>query len=372
MASFPTFRASSADPFERGRQLGAASAAQVRGSVDVYTETFAHYTGLAWPEVRELAARFHDPIAAYDPEIAREIEGIAAGAELAVEDVLAINARSEIMFGLKVVPPSECTSFYVGPSASADGHVLLGQNWDWRPRTSETTILAEIEQGDRPAFVMCAEAGLVGKIGFNAAGIGVAANALVSDLDRGEPGVPFHVVLRGILNARTLEEAVGAVIRARRSASANYVIGSATGHGVNVETGPGGVEHAYLTHPEGDLLAHSNHFRCAISFCDVAVGEWLDSPVRVQTMADNLERDRGTLSLASIPALLTDHTGAPNSVCRHPDESLPVVERNSTVASWVIDLTDRVASLCRDTPCTGEFVPVTPAFAAETATAGAA
>lgn len=368
---FPRFAASSEDAFERGRQLGAASAGQVRGSVEVYAETFAHHTGLGWAEVRERAAGFYDPIAAYDGEIAREIEGIAAGAAVTVEDVLAINARTEIMFGLSVLPPSECTSFYVGPAATADGHVLIGQNWDWRTRTSETTILAEIDQGARPSFVMLAEAGLVGKLGFNSAGIGVAANALISDLDRGRPGVPFHVVLRGILNAETLEEAVGAVIRAKRSASANYLIGSSTGHGVNVETGPGGVEHAYVTHPEGDVLAHSNNFRCAIAFRDASAGNWVDSPVRVDTMTEHLRAGHGSHSLRSIPELLTDHACYPNAICRHPDETQHEVERSSTVASWVIDLTEQLASVCNGPPCTGTFVPLVPGFSGSPRTGAA-
>jgi isopenicillin-N N-acyltransferase like protein len=360
---FPAFCASSDDAYERGRQLGSAAARHIRGSVDVYAETFRHYTGLAWSDVRRHAGRFHDPIAAYDPEIAREIEGIAAGASLPVEDVLAVNARSEIMFGLKATPPSECTSFYVGPSATADGHVLVGQNWDWRTRTEATTILAEVGQGARPSFLMLAEAGLVGKIGFNSAGIGVAANALVSDIDRGEPGVPFHVVLRGILNASTLEEAVAAVMRARRSASANYLIASATGHAVDIETGPGGVEHAFMTHPDEDVLAHSNHFTCAISFGDASVGEWLSSPVRIDTMRTALQARRGTLTRETLPDLLSDHTAFPNSICRHPDETEHEVEQSSTVASWVIDLSDLRASVCNGPPCSGSFVPVEPTFA---------
>ena len=361
--AFPRFTVESDDPFERGRALGAATGLRIRGSIEVYAETFAHYTGLEWPDVRVRAERFRAPIEAYDREIAREIEGLAAGASVPVEDILAINARSEIMFGLKVTPPPECTSFYVGPAASADGHVLLGQNWDWRTRTAATTILAEVSQGSRPAFVMLAEAGLVGKIGFNAAGVGVVVNVLISDIDRGDPGVPVHVVLRGILNAPTLEDAVAAVLRARRSASANYLIASATGHAVDVETGPGGVEHVYIAHPEKDLLAHSNHFACGIGFGDASVGEWTDSPVRLETMRSRLEGAHGVLTRAALPQLLSDHTAFPNGVCRHPDPTNHEVERSSTVASWIVDLTEQTASVCAGPPCSGTFVPLVPAFA---------
>jgi isopenicillin-N N-acyltransferase-like protein len=363
-SEFPAFRVSSGDAFERGRQLGAAAKRQVHGSVAVYEETFAHYTGRSWPQIRALAAEFAAPIAAYDPEILREIEGIAAGASLEVADVLAVNARTEIMFGLGAQPPHECTSFFAGPPATADGHVLVGQNWDWRTRTEDTTILVEVQQGDRPAFLMLAEAGLVGKIGFNAAGIGVAANALVSDLDRGDRAVPFHVVLRGILNARTLEEGVTAVVGARRAASANYLVATAAGHAVNVETGPGGAEAAYVSHPVDGILAHANNFTCATSFGDKSVGDWLDSPVRVERLDTLLRERHGSLTRDAVPELLRDHTCHPNAICRHPDPAQHPVERSSTVASWVIDLTDATATICSGPPCEGRYVELAPGFGA--------
>jgi isopenicillin-N N-acyltransferase-like protein len=350
------------DPFERGFQLGRASAEYVRESLAVYEETFAYYTGLGWEAIRERAAAFLAPIERYDELIAREIKGLAAGASVALEDVLAINARTEIMFGLSVLPPAECTSFFVGPSASSDGHALIGQNWDWRTRTARTTLLVEVEQQPRPSFLMLAEAGLVGKLGFNAAGLGVAANTLVSDLDRGIAGVPFHVVLRGILNSRSLSEAVDAVTRADRAASANYLIGTTAGSAVNIETAPGGADTAFRVDAANGLIAHANNFDAAVPFTDASLGRWVDSPVRKRVLGRMLESHRGTLNRRSIPRLLKDHTCLPNAICRHPDTAQHEVERSSTVASWVIDLTDQIASVCAGPPCQGSYIDVSPSF----------
>jgi isopenicillin-N N-acyltransferase-like protein len=365
MSTFPSFSAASADPFERGRQLGAASARFVHESVDVYRETFTYYAKLDWDQVRELAAAFREPITAYDEQIMREMDGLAAGAGVEPEDILAVNARTEIMFGVASrVGPSECTSFFVGPSASADGHVLVGQNWDWRTRCAESTILAEVDQGpDRPAFVMLAEGGLVGKLGYNAAGIGVVTNAMISDRDKGQIGVPFHVVLRGLLNATTLEEALAAIVRAPRAASANYLIASATGHALDVETGPGGVETVFLTQPTADLLAHSNHYTCAIPFADVGAATWDDSSCRIDVMRRFLDDHRGELSRELVVEVLRDHEGHPHSLCRHPDEAAPVVEQAMTVGSWVIDLTDLVSDIAAGPPCETPYEELTPAFA---------
>jgi isopenicillin-N N-acyltransferase-like protein len=361
-STFPTIAVSSADPYERGRQYGEQAADRVAGSVDVYRETFDHYTGLPWERIRELAAEFRGPIAAYDPAIMREIEGIAAGARLPLEDVLAVNVRTEVMYGISSAAPHECTSFYAGPAATADGHVLMGQNWDWRARCEETSVLVEVDQGDGRSFLMHAEAGLVGKLGWNSDGVGVAANMLVSSRDRGEPGVPFHVVLRGILNARSLEEAVAAVVRARRAASANYLIGSAAGYGVDLETGPGGIESFYTIKPTDDLLAHANNFTCAIDFVDTGLERVPDSPGRTARMQLNLAEHRGALTRESLTELLREHDAHPGSICRHDYEASPPVERACTVMSWVIDLTAGLASICRGRPCEGEYVDLAPSF----------
>jgi isopenicillin-N N-acyltransferase-like protein len=362
---FPYFKASSSDPYERGRQLGEASADYVRGSIDVYQETFAHYAKLDWDQVRTFASEFRDPIAEYDEQIMAEMDGIAAGAGVPAEDILAVNARTEIMFGAGAKGPSECTSFYVGPTATPDGHVLVGQNWDWRTRCTDTTILAEVDQGGtRPSFVMLAEGALVGKLGFNDAGIGVAANALVADLDKGERQVPFHIILRGILNSHTVEEALSAIVRSRRAASANYVIASATGRGVGVETGPGGVESVYLTQPTADLYAHSNHFTCGVTWCDIGVTKWLDSPGRISSMGKFLDDNHGALSREKVAEGMRNHDGHPNSVCRHPDTSEHEVEQGMTVASWIIDLTAMSADITCGPPCESDYEVFRPSFAA--------
>jgi isopenicillin-N N-acyltransferase-like protein len=368
-STFPSFRVSSADPYERGRQYGEQTAEYVAGSVDVYRETFGYYTKLPWEDIRKLASEFREPIAAYDPAILREIEGIAAGADLPVEDVLAINVRTEVMFGIANAMPHECTSFYVGPTATADGHVLLGQNWDWRSRCEETTVLVEVDQGDGRSFVMLAEAGLVGKLGWNSDGVAVAANLLVTDQDRGDRAVPFHIVLRGILNARSLEEAVAAVVRARRAASANYLIGSAAGYGVDLETGPGGIENVFMIKPTDDLIGHANNFTCAITFGDVGLEKVPDSPGRTMSMQSNLTEHRGSLTRESMTEILRVHDGHPGSICRHDDEAEPPIERACTVASWVIDLTDNVASICRGRPCENDFADFAPAFRGSLVTA---
>src|SRR5207247_4924557 len=112
---------------------------------------------------------------------------------------LAINVLTEIMFSAVARQVAvECTSFAALPEVTADGHVLIGQNWDWKPQTLDTVLVLEVERDDGPDFVTVVEAGLLAKTGMNAAGLAVATNALISDDDHGEPGLPYHVIWRAL------------------------------------------------------------------------------------------------------------------------------------------------------------------------------
>ena len=135
------------------------------------------------------------------------------------------------------------------PRASENGHTLLGQNWDWLIHAWETTVVLESEQDEGPNFVTVVEAGLLAKTGMNAAGLGLVTNTLVSDRDVGEPGVPYHVCLRSLLDAPSIVAAVERLQRARRSSSANYVLAHADGLVVNVESTPGGSADLLLDGP---------------------------------------------------------------------------------------------------------------------------
>jgi len=227
-------------PYERGRQYGTQARDQVRLSVQAYQRVFAHYAGWDWPDVRRAAAGFEAPIAAFRPAYLDEMRGIADGAGLDLADVLAINVRTEVMYAAKArqaplaarvpVPPAECSAFAVVP-APGDSRTatLLGQNWDWLLHSAQTLIVLEARPDDGPAFVTVVEAGLLAKAGLNAAGLGLVTNALVTDADLCEPGLPYHVLLRAILDCTTVTEALVILQAGMRSSSANYLIAHASG-----------------------------------------------------------------------------------------------------------------------------------------------
>ena len=345
-------------PRERGRQYGEQARERVALSVEAYREVFAHYAGWDWDKVTEEARRFEPAIAAYDERYLDEMRGIAEGAGVPFEAVLALNVRTEVMFAAKARQaaaagrPHECSSFAVLPEASADGHTLVGQNWDWLLHSFDTVVVLEARQDEGPDFVTVVEAGLLAKTGTNSSGIGLATNALVTDHDVGKPGVPYHVVLRAILDAETISDALVAIQRAPRSSSANYLVAHEDGIAVDVEAAPGDFSRRFLLFPVDGMLVHTNHFLSpAFDLKDVSLWAMPDSPFRLERVRGAVAARYGHHSPETFQRLLADHVNYPSGVCCHPDTRLHPCEQGATVASLIMDLDVRRLRLADGHPC---------------------
>ena len=337
--------------------------AQVHLSVQAYQRVFAHYAGWDWPAVRRAAAAFEAPIAAFRPAYLDEMRGLAEGAGLDVADVLAINVRTEVMYAAKArqAPlahrtPAECSAFALVPAPRAPGEAapaLLGQNWDWLLHSARTLVVLEARQDDGPDFVTVVEAGLLAKAGLNAAGLGLVTNALVTDADVGAPGLPYHVLLRAILDCATVTEALAVLQAGMRSSSANYLIAHASGAALDVEAAPGDFTRLYPRFPDQGLLLHTNHFLSPrLHPVDVSLWAMPSSAVRLQRLqAAAPAAATGGATLDGFRALLADHADYPHSICSHPDPDEHPLEQGATIASVLMDLNARRVWLAAGNPC---------------------
>jgi isopenicillin-N N-acyltransferase-like protein len=351
-------------PYERGRQYGAQARSQVHLSVQAYQRVFAHYAGWDWPGVCRAAAAFGAPIAAFRPAYLDEMRGIADGAGLDLADVLAINVRTEVMFAAKArqAPlaarvrhwPAECSAFALVPApAASQPATFLGQNWDWLLHSAQTLVVLEVRQDDGPDFVTVVEAGLLAKTGLNAAGLGLVTNALVTDADTGTPGLPYHVLLRAILDCATVTEALQVLQAGMRSSSANYLIGHASGAALDVEAAPGDFTRLYPQLPDQGLLLHTNHFLSPrLHPVDVSLWAMPSSAVRLQRLRAGAA---GAAALDDFRALLADHADYPHSICSHPDPADHPLEQGATIASVLMDLTARRLWLAAGQPCQAPY-----------------
>lgn len=81
------------------------------------------YSKQSWPQVQEVARSFDLEIRAKWPRYHAELQGIADASKHDILDIVAINVRTEIAFGLF---SDGCTSLFW----DTPGNVFLGQNWD--------------------------------------------------------------------------------------------------------------------------------------------------------------------------------------------------------------------------------------------------
>jgi isopenicillin-N N-acyltransferase like protein len=345
--------------YQRGRQYGRQAAARVRLSVQAYQQTFAHYAGWDWPAVRREALRFEAPIGEFRPAYLDELRGIADGAGLDLADVLAINVRTEVMYSAKArqAPrtrtrlPAECSAFAVVPAPGQSGSAIIGQNWDWLLHAAQTLVVLEVRQDDGPDFVTLVEAGLLAKTGMNAAGLGLVTNALVTDADLGEPGLPYHVLLRAVLDCATVTDALEALQAGPRSSSANYLVAHASGSALDIEAAPGDFTRLYPLFPEDGVLLHTNHFLAGIHPADLALWAMPSSVIRLQ----RLRAARAARTLDDFGPLLADHADYPHGICSHPDPADHPCERGATIASVLMDLTARHIWLAAGNPCQATY-----------------
>lgn len=362
-------------PYDAGVQHGRQAQSLIADNLKIYYDRFQREAKLAPPQVRERALLYLAVIDAAEPAYGEGMRGVSDGAGIPLADVAVLNARYEILYsqysainrsqalrpgsgsaaGLSV---DGCTAFAVTPEASADGHLWLGQNWDWFPQVRG--LVLRVRRPDGLSLAAFTEAGIVGgKMGLNSRGLGLVINGLLSSADDwSRLRTPFHVRTWRILHAATLDQAVRVITNEARSCSANFLLGQANGDAkvVNVEAAP---EATCSLEPEDGTLAHANHFVDpeALRVWQPLAEEKTSTYQRARRMHGLLRGGRaaGSLHAAGLMDILRDHSGHPDSVCRHPNPALPDEERVETVVSVLEDLTARRLYVAGGTPCVTDF-----------------
>lgn len=348
-------------PRERGVRHGEQFADEIEANVRRYLDYFSTY-GVDEDVAREQAADFVPLIEDANEHYFAEMEGVAAGSDLPLEDVTIVNVRHTIVYsafadevadGPDAAPPETtdgCTSFGVQPERSGSGHTVLGQNWDWLEPID--AFIMDARPDEAPNLVTLTEAGMVGgKFGLNEHGIGYVVNGLTTPEDGANPDrKPSHVRGREILTAERLEAAIEPIISEKRPCSRNYMVGHAVGEMVDIETGPEQVSYHY---PEDGLLTHANHFQDRSTFTS-EFEQLIPHTVCRGMRIERLLSRRESIGVADAKAVLRDHFDAPTGICHHenPDEDEP----SHTKASVIMDLNERRMLAAAGPPCENEYV----------------
>jgi isopenicillin-N N-acyltransferase-like protein len=335
----------SGPPHERGRQYGQKAADRIARGTSHY---LAQLKGLSLDAagVSALVRDYLPVIEAFEPTYVEEMHGIAEGANVPFEDVVLLNARTEIL-KLAARPdlrarlagdddPDGCTGVVVLPAASKSGRLIHAQNWDWKRECAETAVVLKVRRDDGPDFLMFTEAGALGRCGFNAAGIAITANYLESDRDYRNVGVPLALIRRKVLESEHLAIAMRTVYCTQKSAANNMMVSHRDGVAIDFECAP---DETFQVQPDRGLLVHANHFVSPVALSklkDTGILNTPDSLYRDIRVRDLLQPQIGTITPDTVKAALFDDFETPWSVCRPPRRNLSN-NLSATVAMIVME-----------------------------------
>ncbi|WP_338881259.1 C45 family peptidase [Achromobacter veterisilvae] len=324
ITQFP-FVSVSGSPEARGRSYGQQAADRVRKSAAMYGQTLVDlgYDAMARTQ---LIASFAREIESFAPHYLEEMRGIAAGADVPFEDIVMVNARTEVIAkaraekkkAAELEPGDGCTGALILPTRSANGRLIHGQNWDWRAECAETAIVLRVRNDNGPDILTFVEAGGLARSGLNSAGVSITANYLESDRDFRQLGVPLSLIRRKVLEQEHFALAIKAVATTPKSCSNNIMIGMAAGFGVDYECT---TDEAFPIYPgSDDLIVHANHW-----VSEVALGKLRDTG-RASTPESayrdwrvrRLLNEKQQLTREDLKRALFDDFGTPYSVCRPP------------------------------------------------------
>jgi len=348
----------SGNPVTRGRRYGEKAKPLIDKSVGRYQKAFREAAGVNWKKALDFSRTFVKRIKEYDETLLEEMKGMAKGSGRALEEILTINLRTEILFGLKKLAAQEgCTSFCALSEITREGNTILGQNWDYKPFAAEAMLLLQVDQDTGPDILTLVEAGQLARMGMNSAGLGICNNYIECEADgmNMDKGIPTTLIRRRALNHGTYREIIGTITHTPRSFSGNYLVATAEGEGdaTDIEATP---ETVYYLFPKDGLIVHSNHFKGAgpgyVGSIRLGVENSVYRDRRLETL---LRREIWKIGSEEIMQSLKDHFGHPYSVCRHVDENKPWHDQWQTNASVIMDLTAQVMWIAPGPPCEYEY-----------------
>jgi hypothetical protein len=228
---------------DRGRQYGKHFNPGIREFLDreIY-RAFEGKPNLKRDLLRYAAACFR-AIRSECPIIADELEGMAEGTGLRLEDHVLITLHEELYHRGVLPPVSHCTAVAVGPPET-ERRTWVGQTWDWMPTVAGMSTLLEWRRDDGPSLLAYAFPGLWVGAAVNSAGLALCWTSA----DLGKPGqtprvgLPAYVLLAHLMYQPTLDAAIEAAQRNQHAGWFTFVLGDGSGRLLNVEGSPGQIE----------------------------------------------------------------------------------------------------------------------------------
>lgn len=299
---------------------------------------------------RKRAGLYIPFIQEHSPHFADELQGLAEGAGIALEDAYILQLRAELAVApdedgteeaamAREAMAHECTTFTISGKHTADGIPIAGQNADLPAGTRDVGMVMKVSPQDRPDILMLTPAGQISYIGISGQGMAVFANFL--NTGNWRAGFPRYLLSRTVLEYDSIDEALAKLSTIPRASSRNVLIMERSGNAVDMELA---VEREARLDPEDGVLAHSNHFVASeLGDCETSTPDRMNnSCLRLERMTELIRADSGSITPERTMEYFRDRENAPDAICRHLGDGpadyitfASVIARPSEGEMWV-------------------------------------
>jgi hypothetical protein len=263
------------------------------------------------------------------PEIHEELEGVAEGAGLTLEQATLITLHEELYHRGHLPKVDHCTAVAVGPPDTT-GHTYVGQTWDWMESVYGLSRMIEWRRSEGPSLLAYGYPGLWTGAGLNSAGLALCwTSANLGDKALGvRVGLPSYVLLTHLLYQETLDDVVRQAERDRHAGWFTFVMADGAGNLLNVEGSPKGIA---IERTKGRLARVLYGSR---QMTATPEGKPVAYHARCQKMYDLLAESAGRTDRKSLERYFSE-----------PQCGISVGK--ATIDMMIFDTTDRVAWLSR-------------------------
>jgi isopenicillin-N N-acyltransferase-like protein len=306
-----------------GRAQGEAFGEAIGAALLLYAEA-AERAGDDLEAISQRTRPYADAARSRVPHLVEEVEGIAEGAGVAIDEAWALNCIEEVW------PSEACVSM-------VSGHLFMHAE-QWYAGHPVGVVMAEPDDG--PAFLSPTCVGFLPAVGLSAAGFALGVDSLHTTDDR--VGVPRVLVSRSALGASDVEGLIRAACMDGRAGGYAYLIGT-LGDSLALETSA--TREAVLD----AVTAHTNH-PLSSQLKGVIADPSAGSRARL-LRAEELLANAPPTDLSDCARLLADHSSAPQTVCLHEEGP----DASGTVFGLACDLATGRMIVSDGPPCEGRW-----------------
>ena len=329
----------SGDARQRGLAYGRKFKQAIRGFAE--REIFSAFIGkpATRDEMLRYAAACLGAIQQYSPQVSEEMAGVAAGADMPIEEIALASAHEELYHRGVLPAMSHCTAVAVGPPESADGRTLVGQTWDWMPSVFGLSSMVLWKRDQGPNILCYSYPGLWAGAGLNSAGLALcwtSANLKSSGKESPIVGIPAYALIAHLLSQDSLEAVIEEARRATIAGWFTFVLADGQGRLLNLEGAPGRL---VAEHAAGRLVRVDYGSR---EMTETPAGADVDRHPRCYVMEKLLATKSGGLDQAAIGEFFCD-------------PSAGICNATSTLDAMVFDTTSREARVTRGLGSAGQW-----------------